>query len=408
MLSWASRFNIFCFLDNHHYQQEPTRYECLLAAGAKDQIHSEELEDLDAFLEKDGWKFGHLSYELKNIIFDLHPPDKIDPAGFPLLFFFIPSILLQLRGEELTIDAIDPHEVYAAIMKEERVEAEGVRGISINNGMLRHEYLEKVEQLKAHILRGDCYEINFCQEFFAEPALVNPIEVYRKLTALSPTPFSALYKMQEKYLVCASPERFMMKKGDEIVSQPMKGTNKRGKDVREDMKLKEFLRRSSKDQAENVMVVDMVRNDLSRICEPSSVEVDELFGVYTYPQVHQMISTVSGRLKPRLKFSQIIGSTFPMGSMTGAPKLRVMELIEEYEKGTRGIFSGSVGYIDPNGDFDLNVVIRSIMYNSRKKYLTYKVGSGITFYSDPEKEWEECLLKAEAIKKVLTGESALP
>ena len=194
-----------------------------------------------------------------------------------------------------------------------------------------------------------------------------------------------------------------MKRGNKLFSQPMKGTIKRNiEDLVEDEKLKEELKQSTKDQSENVMVVDMVRNDLSKVCMDASVEVDELFGVYSYPNVHQMISTISGTLEKGIIFSDIINACFPMGSMTGAPKHRVMELIEEYEEGPRGIFSGSVGYINPDGDFDFNVVIRSIMYNSQTKYLSYKLGSGITFYSDPQKEWEECLLKGEAIRKVLS------
>ena len=149
------------------------------------------------------------------------------------------------------------------------------------------------------------------------------------------------------------------------------------------------------------MIVDLVRNDLTRICKEGSVRVDELFGVYTFPQVHQMVSTISGVIKEDVSFPQIIDAAFPMGSMTGAPKHRVMQLINEFEPSARGIFSGSVGYINPDGDFDLAVVIRSIMYNQSTQHLSYQVGSGITFYSDAEAEWEECLLKAEAIRKVL-------
>jgi para-aminobenzoate synthetase component 1 len=150
------------------------------------------------------------------------------------------------------------------------------------------------------------------------------------------------------------------------------------------------------------MVVDLVRNDLTKICKPSTVTVDELFGIYSFPQVHQMISTISGNIEENLSFSQILKATFPMGSMTGAPKLRVMQLIDAYEPSARGLFSGSVGYKKPNGDFDFNVVIRSILYNQSANYLSYLVGSGITFYSDAEKEWEECLLKASAIMQVLS------
>jgi para-aminobenzoate synthetase component 1 len=151
------------------------------------------------------------------------------------------------------------------------------------------------------------------------------------------------------------------------------------------------------------MIVDLVRNDLSKICSAASVKVEELFGIYSFPQVHQMISTVSGQLRSDIHFIEAIKATFPMGSMTGAPKKRVMELIEQYEQTRRGIFSGAVGYITPEGDFDFNVVIRSIMYNAASKYLSFQAGSAITFYSDPEKEYEECLLKAAAIKKVLSA-----
>ena len=174
-------------------------------------------------------------------------------------------------------------------------------------------------------------------------------------------------------------------------------------------KSKEELFHSDKDRSENVMVVDLVRNDLSKVCEEGTVKVDELYGIYSFPQVHQMISTVSGELKKNISFTEIIKATFPMGSMTGAPKKRVMELIEQYEKTKRGIFSGCLGYISPNGDFDFNVVIRSIMYNASSNYLSFQAGSAITFYSDPEKEWEECLLKAEAIKNcsILTNSMAI-
>lgn len=408
MLSWASRFNIFCFLDNHHYNLRPHRYECLVAAGAATQISSGELEDLDRFLEKkDQWKFGHLSYELKNKIFNFTSSKK-DDTGFPFFFFFTPTNLVQLKGAQLTINASNPDAVYQQIINAEYSTPSAMAGLELDQGMTRKEYQDTIGVLKEHIRRGDCYEINFCQEFFSEAASIDPLDVFRKLTALSPTPFAALYKLEENYLICASPERFLMRNGGSILSQPMKGTIKRAvDDPWHDQELKQQLAQSAKDQAENVMVVDMVRNDLSRICEAASVRVEELFTVYSFPQVHQMISTVSGRLRQGLRFSEIVRASFPMGSMTGAPKHRVLELIDEYETSARGIFSGSVGYIDPAGDFDFNVVIRSIMYNAQRRFLSYKVGSGITFYSDAEKEWEECLLKGEAIKKVLTGGPAL-
>src|SRR4030095_10669057 len=271
--------------------------------------------------------------------------------------------------------------------------------INIQQRVSKKEYIETIEQLKKHILRGDCYEINYCMEFFAENAIVDPLSVYEKLSKTSPNPFSALYKLEDKWLICASPERFLKKDGNKILSQPIKGTSSRFlKDDSRDKKSKEELYASEKDRSENVMVVDLVRNDLARVCKEGTVKVDELFGIYSFPQVHQMISTVSGELKEEISFSEIIRSTFPMGSMTGAPKRRVMELIDQYERSGRGIFSGAVGYITPENDFDFNVVIRSIMYNSSTKYLSFMAGSGITFYSDAEREYEECLLKAAAMR----------
>ena len=402
MLNWANRFNIFCFLDNQDYSIQPQRYDCLLAVGVTRYISTGNIKDLDWFLaESKGWSFGHLSYELKNSIHHIYS-NKEDHVGFPIYYFFNPQFLLQIKGDAIIIEGENCEKLYDEIVRQE-TEVQSSSSIFIQQRLTRQQYIQKIQNLQKHIVRGDCYEINFCQEFFAENADIDPIETFLNLVTVSPNPFSASYKLNNSYLICASPERFISKKGNRIFSQPMKGTIKRNPaNQQEDNKLKEYLLQSPKERSENVMVVDLVRNDLTRVCMDGSVNVDELFGVYTYPHVHQMISTISGELKPNVQFSEIIEATFPMGSMTGAPKHRVMELIDEYEVSARGIFSGSVGYISPDGDFDFNVVIRSIMYNASQKYLSYQLGSGITFYSDAEKEWEECLLKGEAIKKVLT------
>lgn len=403
MLNWANRFNIFCFLDNQDYSIQPQQYECLLAAGVSESVSSENLKDVDTFLNHDKrWTFGHMSYELKNTIHHL-PSARADKIGFPNFFFFEPQFLLQIKGKELVIEGENCEKLFNEIQQQE-IPLHQSSEISVQQKLSKEEYIQKIRNLQQHIVHGDCYEINFCQEFYAEGVAIHPTAIFQKLIAVSPNPFSALYKLNDRYLICASPERFIAKKGNRIYSQPMKGTTKRDlTSKKEDERLKTELQINAKERAENVMVVDMVRNDLSKVCSESSVAVDELFGVYTYPQVHQMISTITGNLKRGIKFSEIIEATFPMGSMTGAPKHRVMELIEEYEVSSRGIFSGSVGYISPTGDFDFNVVIRSIMYNASTKYLSYQLGSGITFYCDPEKEWDECLLKGEAIKKVLTS-----
>jgi para-aminobenzoate synthetase component 1 len=274
--------------------------------------------------------------------------------------------------------------------------------VAIKGRISKAEYLSKVESIKDHILRGDCYELNYCMEFFSEDTLLDPLHVFTQLTTYSPNPFSGYYRFEDKYLISASPERYISKRGRDIFSQPIKGTIGRDLyDTGHDEHLKETLKKSIKDRSENVMVVDLVRNDLSKVCEEGSVKVDDLFGVYTFPHLHHMISTISGVVREGTQFSDYIKASFPMGSMTGAPKKKVMELINKYETSARGIFSGALGYITPEGDFDFNVVIRSLVYNAKTKYLSYHVGSGITGYSNPEKEYEECLIKAQAIKKVL-------
>lgn len=404
VLNWANRFSTFCLLDNHQYQLHPHSEECLLAAGASRFIVADKQTDISSlqqFIDSSkGWLFGHLAYDLKNQIEKL-TSSRHDRIGFADFFFFEPEVLIKIKPGELHISATEPELYYQEIMDASAVADEKTGHVSVSGRFSRDEYIAVVNELKKHILRGDCYEINFCHEFFADNADLNPLALYERLSNISPNPFSALYKLTDKWLICASPERFLRRQGQTVLSQPIKGTSKRMADDEKDAENKNWLYNSAKDRSENVMVVDLVRNDLSKVCEEGTVKTDELFGIYSFPQVHQMISTVSGTLKKDILFTEIIKATFPMGSMTGAPKKRVMELIEQYEKNRRGIFSGAVGYINPDGDFDFNVVIRSIMYNEATDYLSYQVGSGITWYCDAEQEWEECLMKAAAIKTVL-------
>ena len=408
LLSWASQFNSCSFLDNHQYASPHNQQECLVAVGSHQHIQRSAgtaLQQLQLFMNAHPgqWFFGHLAYDLKNETETLHSLHK-DRIGFADLHFFIPEIVLQLQQNEMLIDSFnDDHAaIFHAINTIKIPEQQHQQPITIQAGFSREQYINTINKLKAHILRGDCYEINFCQEFFAKKVVIDPLHTYLKLSDISPNPFSAFYRQQDKYLLCASPERYLMKKGNKILSQPIKGTASRKiEDAEQDELQKTALSQSPKERSENVMVVDLVRNDFSKVCEEASVQVDELFGIYTYPQVHQMISTISGQLRDGISFTDIIQATYPMGSMTGAPKRRVMELIEQYEQTKRGLFSGAVGYIAPNDDFDLNVVIRSIFYNETAQNISYQVGSGITFYSEAEKEYEECMLKAEAIKEVL-------
>lgn len=405
VLGWLKQFNTFCFLDNHQYRFQYNSQECLVAAGIRRSIGEKDnnLEDVQRIMnEKKSWLFGHLCYDLKEQL-GFIPSQKIDRVGFPNVFFFEPEIIIRFDESNIEITAQDPDFIMKAISQTDTLEDSVLNsaGTKLKNRMTRDEYINIINKLKQHILRGDCYEINFCQEIFCETENLDPVLVYQRLAEISPNPFSALYRHNHSWLLCASPERFLKRSKNTIMSQPIKGTSKRFANEKIDNESRDQLLDSKKDRSENVMVVDLVRNDLSRVCKQGSVKVDELFGIYSFPQVHQMISTISGQLKENVSFAEIIRATFPMGSMTGAPKQRVIELIETYELSRRGIFSGALGYISPDGDFDFNVVIRSLLFNGNTGYLSYLVGSGITFYSDAGKEWEECLMKAEAIEKAL-------
>ncbi len=403
MLDFAKKFSNFCFLDNHDYEFDKS-YDCIAGCGVVHSITSSEesnLASLDDFKkENSDWIFGHVSYDLKNQIEDLFSNNK-DGIGFPDFYFFVPEIVFILSKETVKIGVhgnFDTDKLFEEIISIIPAKNHHVKPV-LESGFSKKEYLQTIEKLQQHILRGDCYEICFCQEYFAKNIEIDAVEVYKKLSEISPNPFAAFYKLDEKYLLCASPERFLKKTGEVIISQPIKGTSKRiDKNIEGE---KYQLETDEKERAENVMIVDLVRNDLSKICTEGSVYVKEFLKIYSFPQVHQMISTIEGRLSENVSFGEILSATFPMGSMTGVPKKRVMELIEKYEKTKRGLFSGTVGYINPDGDFDFNVVIRSILYNEKSSYLSIQAGSAITSKSIAEKEYEECKVKMEAMVNAL-------
>ena len=405
MLSWANRFNICTFLDNHHYQSTYNSFECLLAAGTHTIFTqaNPSLLDLKQFIQQtNDWIFGHVNYDFKD---SSTQPTTFHPDGikFPDIFFYQPEIIIKIAENHLHIDScsIEPQKIWQDILAEKIAPSIPVP-VQMQPVFTKQDYIRTIQLLQQHILRGDCYEINFCQEFYTANISVDPVHLYQRLSALSPVPFSCFYKLEDKYLLCASPERYVRKQGNTLIAQPIKGTRKRNfLSPSADAQLKADLLSDLKERAENVMIVDLVRNDLSKICTEGSVKVEELFGIYSFPQVHQMISTISGELPATMDFSDVLDASFPMGSMTGAPKKRVMQLINQYEQSKRGIFSGTVGYITPVKNFDFNVVIRSLMYNQTDNYLSYQVGSAITAKSNPEKEYEECLLKANAIRQVL-------
>ncbi|MCX2574619.1 anthranilate synthase component I family protein [Pedobacter sandarakinus] len=402
-LYWANQFDVCCLLDSNQYQDAYSAYEFIIAADVQAELKTNcgtAFEQLKVFYDiHKTWLFGFFSYDLKNEIEKLHSANA-DRLAFPDLYFFVPKYLIGVKdgkGEVL----LGAEAVLKEINAFEIVENKIQENTTIHQKLSKSAYIKRVNELKSHIIRGDIYEVNFCQEFFAAHASINPVSTFEFLNQVSPTPFAGYFKVYEHYILSATPERFLCKRNAKLISQPIKGTAKRSVNAIEDDKIKNKLKHDIKEQSENVMIVDLVRHDLTKSAVKGSVKVEELFGIYTFPQVHQMISTVSCQLNPEVHFIDAIKSAFPMGSMTGAPKIKAMELIEEFEVSKRGLFSGSFGCITPNGDFDFNVIIRSILYNAEDQYLSFQVGGAITYQSDPEMEYEECLLKASAILKVL-------
>lgn len=402
-LQYASTFDVCCYLDSNSYEDKYSKHDCLIAIGVEKELTApvgNAFSSLKTFVKVNpAWMFGLLTYDLKNEIEDLQRTN-VDTLDFPDLYFFIPKYLISIKGDDIQIIKGNTL-IIEDIEKTVLLDDEALQPINIQSKFTKAAYLESLEKIQQHIKRGDVYEMNFCQEFFAENTNINPLSIFNKLSAISPSPFSGFLKIKDKYILSATPERFLSKRGNVLTSQPIKGTAKRSANNIEDSNIKENLKNSKKDQAENVMIVDLVRNDLTKSAVKGTVKVDELFGIYTFPQVHQMISSISCELAPDVHLIDAIKNTFPMGSMTGAPKLKAMQLIDKFERSKRGAYSGSFGYITPNGDFDFNVVIRSILYNQATKYLSFQVGGAITYQSDAEQEYEECLLKASAIMRVL-------
>jgi para-aminobenzoate synthetase component 1 len=362
-------------------------------------------DKLDRFMIENSNSYVALafSYQLKNEVERLTNSLE-DGTSFPALIAVVPESVYEIKNDEAEL--IKGAKVPTEIIK--RVIHDSVKvddKINFRERTSREKYLFAVEKLKSHIQQGDIYEVNYCQEYFAENVhFDDPISLYHKVNGITNAPFSVYFNFDEHFVMSGSPERFIQRKGQRLISQPIKGTVKRGENVEEDLLLKETLRNDPKERSENVMIVDLVRNDLSKLATKNSVQVDELFGIYSFDTVHQMISTVSCNLKSHLSLSDIIKASFPMGSMTGAPKISAMKLINTYEDFARSIFSGSIGYMKPNGDFDLNVIIRTLIYNDELKYLSCPVGGAITINSDPEKEYNECLVKVGKILEAFKHE----
>lgn len=409
LLSWSQQFREVVFLDSNEYHQNYSSHGYVLAIDAFTSIKTDfhnAFEDLHQYQSQTkDWLFGYLSYDLKNDIEDLKSTN-FDGLDFPDLYFFQPKKLFLIKENQVEIAYLkmcddEVESDFEEIINQNLCDFATLREIKIKQRISKEKYFEKVSKMLDHIHRGDIYEANFCLEFYAENALIEPLDIYQKLNAISEPPFAAFFKNDKQYLMSASPERYLKKLETKVISQPIKGTSKRFDNLEMDKNSKSELLENPKERSENIMIVDLVRNDLSKTATKDSVKVEELCGIYTFKQVHQMISTVVSNVEHTTSPTEIIKTTFPMGSMTGAPKISAMNIIENLEETKRGLYSGAVGYFTPNGDFDFNVVIRSILYNAKNQYLSFSVGSAITSLSEPEKEYEECLLKAKAMFEVL-------
>lgn len=377
-----------CILLSNNFYDPYGKYQIMAGFGAEKEIF-----DSGAFNHDELW-MGFCSYDLKNRLHHLqsnHP----GAVSVPDYWFFKPSkhYLLNRNGEEYSNFELPI--AYNSNATEES-------SLQFRCSTTKPEYCSNVEAIKNCIAQGDFYEMNYCLQF-ASNVRPDPIDSFIRLNAVSPAPYAVFLKFRGQYLLCESPERFIARRGDVLIAQPIKGTRRRLKNVNDDKAVCEELRNSEKDRAENIMIVDLIRNDMSRVCQPGTVEVTELCGIYSFSHVHQMISTVSGELKPDTQWPEIVEANFPMGSMTGAPKIQVMKDIERFENFSRGWYSGCVGY-HYGSDFDFNVVIRSLQIPENGDSAYYHTGGAITFDSDAEAEYKECLDKAAGMFSALNAQ----
>jgi para-aminobenzoate synthetase component 1 len=390
-----------------------------LMAGFGISEQFEELSDVPSCPEIP--VMGYLGYDYKNQIEPSLKSELTQLVEFDALKFISPERWVALEkngsvwGDETLLNLRGDQNVSLEV-SEDPLTSNRIESSIANDRAVRHSpqwhpqtpketYLENVERIKQHIVEGDFYEMNYCIAFTAMEE-IDPYDAFMLLSRKAPAPFSVFLKDGDRYLLCASPERFFGKRGDLIFSQPIKGTRPRvfdsmslELDEAQDLTVAQELEKSEKDRAENIMIVDLVRNDLSKVCEVGSVQVPECCAVYSFSHVHQLISTVEGRLKPEVGLKELMHATFPMGSMTGAPKISVMQHTNQLEGFARGIYSGTVGYVWKQ-NMDFNVVIRALQYDSQAKTLAYAVGGAITYDSVAEQEYQECLDKASAVLSI--------
>jgi para-aminobenzoate synthetase component 1 len=400
-LQWATDFTHCAYYEHNGLQQSAAgSFERLLAVAPAAPSTPTTLAGLSEAPTQAQPYFGFITYDVKN---EIEALSSQNPSGltWPALHFFQPETWLRWLPDALELHGHTAG-VLAAILATVVPTATPVAVPPLRPRMPRAEYLGAVGKVREDILNGEVYELNLCQEFYAESVALDPVAAFRRLNEASPAPYAGFLRHHDHYLLCASPECFLTKQQDVIISQPIKGTRRRGATPAEDEAQRLALLHDEKERAENLMIVDLVRNDLARVARPGTVRVPELFGTYGFRHVWQLISTVAAELRPNVNLADILRATFPMGSMTGAPKIRAMQLIEHYERSRRGLYSGSFGYVLPDGNFGFNVVIRSLQYRADTGYLSLQVGSAITYDSVPEHEYQECLLKAQGVLEALS------
>jgi para-aminobenzoate synthetase component I len=407
ILAQSKIFDDFIFLESNSTYNIDSTYDFIAAFSSKKKYQGNNFEELKKFLDTNNeYAFGNFCYNLKDDIFGLNSI-KNQLVPFSKISFFVPSIIVFSKDNKITIslsNEISRNDFFTILNskiisgKKNELQQQEISNFSWE------EYEIKFNKIKNHIQRGDIYEVNLCNEFYGKINL-DPVEIFKKLNSISSAPYAALYRQEDSWLVCSSPELYLKKKASTVITKPIKGTSPRNSNVANDELNKAMLLSSEKERNENVMIVDLARNDLSTIAEKNSVVVTKLFDVETFRQVHQMVSTIECLVSKDIHVVDIIKNTFPMASMTGVPKKRTMEIIEDTESFNRGLYSGSIGFFEPNGDFSFNVVIRSILYNKNTTEFSFAVGSAITYKCNAIDEYNECLLKAKAMIEVLGFES---
>lgn len=382
------------------YRRVADRNRVVLGIGALSSSRFPEERGID----RHDWCMGHMAYGYKD---RLEPLESrlADGFGWPETNWFIPRWVLEWKGGEAWLHAHDADvESGLAFAKQMRSLAQVVSPMDALEWRPTVDcktYLEHARTLMSHIRRGDIYEVNYCIAHEAEGLGFDPFQAFARLLEATDAPFTGFLRMQHRFALCASPERFLAIDGNRMVGEPMKGTRPRGATPAEDARLRMELAADAKERSENIMAVDVMRNDLSRVAVPGSVRTTGLCEVRSYPRVHQMVSVIEGELAPALTVHDAVRAAFPMASMTGAPKYRAMQLIDAHEEQARGLFSGTMGFLAPDGTADLNVVIRTAFFDALTGRLSVPTGSALTAACDPEAEWEECLVKFRSVANAL-------